>query len=293
MSTSRTGEEQFAPSPVVWALTSHGTLVAWTVIHKKAKSDGGKYAFMRTAEAPPADNSTPRALEPPTAAPPLSQPPAAASASASAASAAAPPTVPAPLSAIMTAQGTPEPAAQSGAPAMLPNSTFVGVAASPATGALAGLPPPTAAAPAPFARAAGPSAPAAACAFAPPGTSCTAQGATPAAAAGAATAIFGAAPAAAGAAMPLSAAPAAAAAVQPVPLSPADFLNAASKGHAEALRGAIAAGADIGARDEKGSGALHLAAKVALIRSLGSILSILAASLTHSVLHSHSLFVYS
>ena len=30
------GEEKFPPSPVVWALTSHGSLLAWTALHKKA-----------------------------------------------------------------------------------------------------------------------------------------------------------------------------------------------------------------------------------------------------------------
>ena len=48
------GEEKFPPSPVLWCLTSHNSIVAWTAIHKKAKSDGGKYPFMRTAEPVPA-----------------------------------------------------------------------------------------------------------------------------------------------------------------------------------------------------------------------------------------------
>ena len=37
--TSIAGEEMFPPSPVIWAVTSHGTLVAWTALHKKAKAD--------------------------------------------------------------------------------------------------------------------------------------------------------------------------------------------------------------------------------------------------------------
>ena len=45
------GEEPFAPSPVVWALTSHGSLIAWTALHKKAPTiASGKYAFMREPE---------------------------------------------------------------------------------------------------------------------------------------------------------------------------------------------------------------------------------------------------
>ena len=48
------GEEKFPPSPVVWALTSHGSLLGWTVIHKKAPTSApGAYAFMRTAEEVP------------------------------------------------------------------------------------------------------------------------------------------------------------------------------------------------------------------------------------------------
>lgn len=45
------GEECFAPSPVVWALTSHGSLIAWTALHKKAPTAAsGEYAFMREPE---------------------------------------------------------------------------------------------------------------------------------------------------------------------------------------------------------------------------------------------------
>jgi hypothetical protein len=49
------GEERFPPAPVVWALTSHGSLIAWTVLHKSAKPPGGatSYPFMRQAEALP------------------------------------------------------------------------------------------------------------------------------------------------------------------------------------------------------------------------------------------------
>ena len=56
------GEEQFPPSPVLWCLTSHNSIVAWTAIHKKAKSEAGKYPFMRTAEpllAPAPGSSAP------------------------------------------------------------------------------------------------------------------------------------------------------------------------------------------------------------------------------------------
>ena len=42
------GEEAFPPSPVVWAFTSHGGLIGWTILHKKAKADGPNttYEFM-------------------------------------------------------------------------------------------------------------------------------------------------------------------------------------------------------------------------------------------------------
>ena len=74
------GEEVFPPSPVVWCLTSHGSVVAWTVFHKKAKPDGqGTYGFMLApqplqaapASAPPAAVApapTFAAVAPPTAA---------------------------------------------------------------------------------------------------------------------------------------------------------------------------------------------------------------------------------
>ena len=48
------GEEQFPPSPIVWALTSHGTVLAWTVFHKKARpGPDGSYSFMCAAEPAP------------------------------------------------------------------------------------------------------------------------------------------------------------------------------------------------------------------------------------------------
>ena len=37
-----TGEELQPPSPVVWALTSHGGLIAWTLVHKKARGTSSK-----------------------------------------------------------------------------------------------------------------------------------------------------------------------------------------------------------------------------------------------------------
>ena len=75
------GEEVFPPSPVLWCLTSHGSVVAWTVMHKKAKpTDQGKYGFMLAPEpqqagaplsAPPAAAAqTPSAIVPAAAAPP-------------------------------------------------------------------------------------------------------------------------------------------------------------------------------------------------------------------------------
>ena len=70
------GEEQFPPSPVLWCLTSHNSIVAWTAIHKKAKSDAGKYAFMRTNEPLPALTAAPS----PAAATAFKQPTAASSA---------------------------------------------------------------------------------------------------------------------------------------------------------------------------------------------------------------------
>ena len=70
------GEEQFPPSPVLWCLTSHNSIVAWTAIHKKAKSDAGKYTFMRTNEPLPALTAVPS----PAAAPAFNQPTAASSA---------------------------------------------------------------------------------------------------------------------------------------------------------------------------------------------------------------------
>ena len=65
------GEEQFPPSPVLWCLTSHNSIVAWTAIHKKAKSDAGKYGFMRTTTEPlPALAAGSSALALPQPAPP-------------------------------------------------------------------------------------------------------------------------------------------------------------------------------------------------------------------------------
>ena len=79
------GEETFPPSPVLWCLTSHGSVVAWTVMHKKAKpTDQGKYGFMRVPEplqagappsAPPAAAApTPSAFAPSATAPPTTAP---------------------------------------------------------------------------------------------------------------------------------------------------------------------------------------------------------------------------
>ena len=70
------GEEQFPPSPVLWCLTSHNSIVAWTTLHKKAKSEAGKYAFMRTTEPLPALTAAPSLA----AAPAFRQPTAASSA---------------------------------------------------------------------------------------------------------------------------------------------------------------------------------------------------------------------
>ncbi|KAL1500057.1 hypothetical protein AB1Y20_012734 [Prymnesium parvum] len=53
------GEERFPPSPVLWGYTSHGSLVAWTLIHKKAPAKGGEYSFMRVASPMPASKATP------------------------------------------------------------------------------------------------------------------------------------------------------------------------------------------------------------------------------------------
>ena len=48
------GEEKFPPSPVVWALTTHGSLLAWTLLHKLVPATDGKYPFMKVlADAPP------------------------------------------------------------------------------------------------------------------------------------------------------------------------------------------------------------------------------------------------
>ena len=67
------GEEKFPPAPVVWALTSHGSLIAWTVLNKLAKPPDGttSYPFMRQAEALPPPQATapacPRFIPPATA----------------------------------------------------------------------------------------------------------------------------------------------------------------------------------------------------------------------------------
>ena len=81
------GEETFPPSPVLWCLTSHGSVVAWTVMHKKAPpTDQRKYGFMRVPEplpagappsAPPvAAAPTPSAIAPAAIAPPTAAAPA-------------------------------------------------------------------------------------------------------------------------------------------------------------------------------------------------------------------------
>ena len=60
------GEEKFPPSPVVWALTSHGSLLAWTALHKKAPpGQNGSYPFMKTAK--PLPGGAPPAAAPPAA----------------------------------------------------------------------------------------------------------------------------------------------------------------------------------------------------------------------------------
>ena len=48
------GEEKFPPSPVVWGLTSHGSLLAWTALHKKAPATNGAYTFMQAPSPLPA-----------------------------------------------------------------------------------------------------------------------------------------------------------------------------------------------------------------------------------------------
>ena len=88
------GEERFPPSPIVWGLTSHGSLLAWTAIHKKAPAANGAYAFMRQPQ-------------------PLPLPPAASTAVPPAAPAALPAAAPAPAAPVAAA---PAPAVPPAAP---------------------------------------------------------------------------------------------------------------------------------------------------------------------------------
>ena len=57
------GEEKFPPSPVVWGLTSHGSLLAWTALHKKAPATNGAYTFMQAPSPLPATKA--KAAAPP------------------------------------------------------------------------------------------------------------------------------------------------------------------------------------------------------------------------------------
>ena len=273
------GEEKFPPSPVVWAVTSHGSLLAWTALHKKAPAKEGKYAFMRTAEARPSTRGLPAAAPPTEATPlaatttlpeaksfepsPASAPAAspfsfgtvaaAPAASAPAQSAFGFPAAAAPAPSAFAFGGTVAAAPASSAPA--PSAfAFAGPSAAPAASAPAmsafGFP------------AAGASAPSPALSF---GAAAAAPALAASGKAPAAATPFSTAPAASGmapaAATPFSAAPAAVASAKPNPKASEDLQNAAEMGDHEALKKALAEGADVNAPDAKQLAPLHWAAK--------------------------------